>query len=105
MLTGIEGDLYFVEGIHPHPLPGPLAEQYQLNGNFMATKYDPDFEFSHWEGDGYRRTARFTKPVQTAGSNGDLPTPPGELPTKLPQEWVAFISNYTASGKLRKRGS
>ena len=59
---GIENDLYFVKGICPHPLPGPLAEQYQLMG-YMATEFDPAFQFSHWDGQGYRRTARFTKPV------------------------------------------
>ena len=93
-LSGIEDNLYFVDGVHPHPLPGPIAEKYQLHG-YMATEYDPGMEFSHWEGSGYRRTAFFTKPVSSAGL-------PSELPDELSQDWVDYCAKFTASGRLKK---
>jgi hypothetical protein len=103
MLDGIEDNLLFVGGIHPHPLPGPWAEQFQLDGKYMATRYDPDYEFSHWDGTGYRRTARFTKSVQTTSDDEvGFPPVPLDMPERLPGEWVEFINKYTAGGKLKK---
>lgn len=99
-LDGIEDGLYFRNGIHPHPLPGPIAEKYQLMGGYMATPYDPGLGFSHWDGEGYRRIARFTLPI-----NRDFPSPPEVAPEELPPEWVGFFKHYTASGKRKKRAA
>lgn len=100
-LNGLGDGLFFKDGIHPHPLPGPLAESFQLRGNYMTTPYDPAFEFSHWDGVGYRRVARFAKPVDQTDSD-DLPSPPLVLPGQLSKEWVDFFAKYTYSGRLKK---
>ena len=91
-LNGIEDDLFFKNGIHSHPLPGPVAERYQLMG-YMSTLFDPGMEFSHWEGSGYRRSAHFNKPVREI-NDGFPPTPEG-YPERLPDEWVALFLRYT----------
>jgi len=110
-LNGIEDGLLFVNGVHPHPIAGPDAERFQLLG-YYTTPYVDGEEFSHWEGEGYRRKAIFkkqasseiTQKIKLTGDNreSEMSEPPAELPEKLSEKWTEFLGKYTAKGRLKR---
>jgi hypothetical protein len=105
-IDGIEDDLYFVEGLHPHPVAGPMAERYQLMG-YHLIPYAGNEVFSGWDRNGNYWTPTFVSPGSNGGGDAGhlLPTlpPPEDWPEVLPGEYLGLFDRYTPQGKVKRK--
>jgi len=103
----VEHGLCFVDGLHPHPVAGPIAEKAQLNG-YLLVEHEGNEVFREWSrDDGRYWTPQFSSPGSNGGgSTGHLlPTlpPPEDWPDKLPESYLGLFDRYTPQGRVKRK--